>query len=81
MPSFQNDIIVLNGDLSKCSKRGAFLDRSGRHCGLLRNPSAAEKEQYSLVVTVAGRDNERAQLYPNSDANRSAGSGQGAAKG
>lgn len=27
------------------------------------NPSAAEKEQYSLVVTVADRDNERAQLY------------------
>lgn len=27
------------------------------------NPTAAEKEQYSLVVTVADRDNERAQLY------------------
>jgi len=27
------------------------------------NPSAAEKEQYALVVTVADRDNERAQLY------------------
>lgn len=27
------------------------------------NPSAAEKEQYSLVVTVADRDNEQAQLY------------------
>lgn len=44
-------------------QKGAFLDRSGRHCGLLRNPSAAEEEHYSLVVTVAGRDNERAQLY------------------
>ncbi|MEO6676802.1 MAG: hypothetical protein ABIO21_05440 [Pseudomonas sp.] len=30
------------------------------------NPSAAEKEQYSLVVTVADRDNERAQLYTQS---------------
>ncbi|WIV24055.1 S8 family peptidase [Pseudomonas sp. M2(2023)] len=27
------------------------------------NPSAAEKEAYSLVVTVADRDNEHAQLY------------------
>lgn len=27
------------------------------------NPSAAEKEPYSLVVTVADRDNEHAQLY------------------
>ncbi len=27
------------------------------------NPSAAEKESYSLVVTVADRDNEQAQLY------------------
>ncbi len=27
------------------------------------NPSAAEKEPYSLVVTVADRDNERADLY------------------
>ncbi|PZP21718.1 MAG: peptidase S8 [Pseudomonas kuykendallii] len=27
------------------------------------NPSAAEKEQYALVVTVADRDNEHAQLY------------------
>lgn len=27
------------------------------------NPSAADKESYSLVVTVADRDNEQAQLY------------------
>ncbi|MOA28405.1 hypothetical protein D3C78_1493460 [compost metagenome] len=27
------------------------------------NPSAAEKESYALVVTVADRDNEHAQLY------------------
>jgi hypothetical protein len=27
------------------------------------SPSAAEKESYSLVMTVADRDNEQAQLY------------------